>query len=161
MKYILLMLMCASLVGCDTSVSEESIPPMPEDFNFKLNYGFQGLQEIDTFSDTVVKDLVLDGTIETSISLEQDEMESIYQHMMAMDIMEVKLQVDGSCRSEPEPVSRWKIVMNGETKSFHYTTLCPSNQLEKKFLQLERTIQEIVEEKPEYKELPSIKGGYE
>lgn len=160
MKYILLMLMCASLVGCDTSVSEESIPPMPEDFNFKLNYGFQGLQEIDTFSDTAVKDLVLDGTIEASISLEKNEIEIIYQQMMAMDIMEVELEVDGSCRSEPEPVSRWKIVMNGETKSFHYTTLCPSNQLEKKFLQLERTIQEIVEEKPEYKELPPVRGGY-
>lgn len=160
MKYILFVLIWISLVGCASSDSKEPIPPMPEDFNFKLNYGFQGLQEIDTFSDTVKKDLVLDGTIETSISLEQDEMETIYQHMMAMDIMEVELEVDGSCRSEPEPVSRWKIVMNGETKSFHYTTLCPSNQLEKKFLQLERTIQEIVEEKPEYKELPPVRGGY-
>lgn len=106
MKYILFVLICINLVGCASSDSKESIPPMPEDFNFKLNYGFQGLQEIDTFSDTVKKDLVLDGTIETSISLEQDEMKTIYQHMMAMDIMEVELEVDGSCRSEPEPVSR-------------------------------------------------------
>ncbi len=160
MKYILFVLMCISLVGCASSASEESIPPMPEDFNFKLKYGVNSRHEIDTFNDRVVKDLVENGTIKTSISLQKDEMEAIYKEMMVLNIMEIELPKETSCTEEPEMISKWHIEMNGETHSFQFTRSCEPNQLELDLLELEQTIHEMIKEKPEYKELPEASGGY-
>lgn len=160
MKYILLMLMCINLVGCANFTSEESIPPMPDDFNFKLKYGVNGMQEIDTFKGRVVKDLIEDGTIETSISLQKEEMETIYKQMMALDIMEIELPNETSCTEEPEMVSKWNIEMNGETHSFQFTRSCEPSQIEVDLLEIEQTIHKMIKEKPEYKELPEATGGY-
>lgn len=161
MKYILLMLMCLTLVGCASSDSKEPIPPKPEDFNFKLKYGVNSIQEIDTFNDRVVKDLVEYGTIETSISLQKEEMETIYKQMMALDIMEIELQDDNSGSGELDAVSKWHIEMNGKTNSFYYNALSGTSQLEIELFELEKTIHKMIEEKPEYKELPEASGGYE
>ncbi len=161
MRFILLLFMCISLTGCDYSASEESIPPMPEDFNFKLKYGVNSIHEIDTFNDRVVKDLVDNGTAEASISLQKEEMEIIYKQMMALDIMEIELQNDNSGRGEWDAISKWHIEMNGETNSFYYNTLFGTSQLEIELFELEKTIHKMIEKKPEYKELPEASGGYE
>lgn len=161
MKYILFVLICIHLVGCASSDSKEPIPPMPEDFNFKLKYGVNSIQEIDTFNDRVVKDLVEYATVEASISLQKEEMESIYKQMMALDIMKIELQDDSSGNGELDAVSKWHIEMNGTTNSFYYNTLSGTSQLAIELFELEKTIHKMIEEKPEYKELPEASGGYE
>ncbi len=55
-------------MGCSKDAPEDVVSEMPEDFNFRLTYGTYGKQKIDTFSNTVVKDLVEDGAIEANIA---------------------------------------------------------------------------------------------
>ena len=93
-------------IGCSKPMSKNYSMPseMPDDFNFSLSYGVEGKEKVDTFKNIVVKDLVEDGIIEAPITLDNDEMKSIYAEMADMNIMgELDLgKPQNQCGSEPE-----------------------------------------------------------
>ncbi|WP_019414531.1 hypothetical protein [Paenisporosarcina sp. TG20] len=150
----------SGLPGCSKTVDLEE---MPVDFDFRLSYGTYGKQKIDTFNDTVVKDLVEDGTVEANITLTEQEMEQIYKQMMSIDIMESVVEIDEKeCDVTPSSFTKWDIQMNGKTTSFYTKNYCddyPEYTL--KLLKLADFIHNIIINKEEYKELPESKGYYE
>lgn len=159
---LLVFLMMALLSGCSHQGSELK-NEVPADFNFRLTYGTYGKQKIDTFYNIVVKDLVIDGTVESSMTLSDAEMREIYDQMLAVNIMgELDLEQDKQCAVEPESFTFWEVQMNNEVKSHHYTSYCgdyPKDALQ--LIKLENFIHNLVVEKDEYKALPEVNGSYE
>lgn len=151
------------LAGCSTSTAQTQMPSeMPDDFNFSVNYGVQGKRKVDTFTNSIIKDLVEDGTIEASLTLSNEEMKDIYRKMVEMNIMgELNLDKIKICHSEPEIWTEWTIQANGETKSIQYTVFCNETDTSRKFLALQDYIHLIVIKKEEYKKLPESRGYYE
>lgn len=165
MRYRILLitiLLILGIMGCSSASNVGMSTEMPEDFEFSLSYGTYGKQKVDTFNDVVVKDLVIDGTIEANIVLSNEEMTLIYAEMSSFSIMgELDLQKENECITEPSSFSEWTIQMNGQTKTIHYQTFCDYPDDVLKLSNLQEFIHNIVIEKPEYKELPVSNGYYE
>ena len=161
----LISILLISLIGCSNQPDKLEIKEMPADFNFSLIYGTYGKQKIDTFNDTIVKDLVEDGTIEVNLALTEEEMKQIYHEMMTIDIMDdskFTVREEEVCETEPPSYTIWNIQMDGKTNSFYTQTYCdgyPENVL--KLLKLEDYIHSILLNKDEYKALPDSNGYYE
>ncbi len=152
----------SGIAGCAEDSSFEIDKGMPEDFNFSLTYGAYGKQKVDTFNDIVVKDLVIDGTIEVNISLTEEEMNRIYKKMMSINIMgDLDLDKDKECHAEPSSISVWNIQVDGRTKSFYYRTYCDHPEDVLNLLKLEDFIHDIIVGKEEYKKLPESNGEYQ
>lgn len=160
----LISILFISLFGCSNQPDKLEIKEMPADFNFSLIYGTYGKQKIDTFNETVVKDLVEDGTIEVKISFTEEEMEQIYHEMMSIDIMDdskFTVREEEVCETEPPSYTIWNIQMDGMTNSFYTQNYCdgyPEDVL--KLLKLADYIHSILLNKEEYKELPDSNGYY-
>ncbi len=148
--------------GCNSLQDDTKNNMMPDDFDFSLTYGTYGKQKIDTFNHIVVKDLIEDGTIEASISLAKLEKQEIYEEMMKIDILAATdFSENKECEIEPPSFSTWTVQMNGESKSFSYTSYCEYPEDVRNLIKLEEYIHDIVSSKEEYKALPEAKGYYE
>ncbi|TXC90959.1 hypothetical protein FS935_08615 [Metabacillus litoralis] len=159
MKLLLFIIVITSIFIAGYTNSQNN--SMPDDFNFSLNYGINGKQKIDTFNNVVVKDLVEDGTKEANILLTKREKQIIYDEMIKLDIMgELNLEEEKECETQPSSLSKWNIHMNGETKSFNYTTFCEIPDDALNLIRLEDFIHSIISNKEEYKELPDANGAY-
>ena len=167
--YIILLPIFFFISAC-SSVEDVSAPPLPDvsppvmpaDFEFSLTYGTYGKQKVDTFNDTIIKDLVIDGTIEAKISLTVEEKNFIYDEMLKINIMgDLAIDRELQCAIEPPSFTFWHIQMNGETKEFSYTNFCEYNGDAKNLMNLENLIHKLVAAKEEYQELPDSNGWYE
>jgi hypothetical protein len=169
MFFILIFLLM--LVACNDGESAEPNPmpkEMPIDFEFSLKYGTYGKKKIDTFNDTVVKDLVEDGTIKANIQLSKSEMERIYKKMRESGIFgEINLKEkpdkkDAYCSGvEPPNYTKWRIKADGEIITVNYNSaFCKTEDLEK-LKKLEHYIhEEILMKNEEFLKLPESSGGY-
>ncbi|MEK5036801.1 hypothetical protein [Sporosarcina sp. FSL K6-3457] len=149
------------LGACSSTVYPKE---MPDDFDFSVEYGVGGKRKVDTFTDTVVKDLVMDGVVEVSIALTDEEMQDIYRKMVAVDMMgELDFESDGNahCATEPEIRTEWIIHLNGDLNTIQYATLCNNTSNSLAIMKLQDYIHEIVAVKEEYQKLPEPNGYYE
>lgn len=149
------------LAACTSTVYPKE---MPDDFDFSVKYGVEGRQKIDTFTDAVVKDLVMDGVVDAAIALTNEEMRDIYSKMVALDMMgKLDFEDDehAQCATEPEIRTEWIIHLNGDLNTIRYTTLCSNTPDSLVIMELQDYIHEIVAAKEEYKKLPESNGYYE
>jgi hypothetical protein len=155
----------SGLTGCSKDSVKDIHDEMPKDFNFSLIYGSYGKQKIDTFNDTVVKDLVDDGTIEANIAFTEQEMKNIYNEMTSINIMGelvVESENEKECDMSTPSFTKWNIQMDGKIKSIYTKNYCdgyPEDVL--KLVRLAEKIHSILINKEEYKELPESNGYYE
>jgi hypothetical protein len=133
MKQILSSVFIFALLITGCSDKENNMPEgMPKDFNFIVQFGPQLKNEINTFKDTVTKDLISDGTVTASVSFTDKEMNTIYQKMKDINKMAPKKLVpdNTSCRQIPHGEGKWKIQLNGETQILNWNgeyCECPRN----------------------------------
>lgn len=167
-----LIIMSLMLPGChsnDESNSpthvESSVMPkkMPDDFAFSVSYGVGSKNIIDTYKGTVVKDLIAAGTAEADVTFSKEEMETIYQRMLDIDVLGNKKFIDKTnCLREPHGDDYWDIRVNGSKKDIHISDeYCELTEDAKQFIELRNFIIDIVEGKEEYIALPATEGGYE
>lgn len=142
---------------------ENNMPEgMPNDFDFSVQFG--GKNEINTFENFVIKDLISEGTASTEIILTQEEMEKIYQKMREINILEPKelIPENTSCIQMPYGEDKWKIKLNGETQTLYWNgKYCETTDYAKQLIGIRNFILDIVKSKDEYKKLPEAKGAYE
>ncbi len=155
------------VTGCGSKdVTEDRMPAsMPSDFNFSVSYGYgdRTKNEINTYADTVTKDLIMNGAASAKIALSDDEMREIYAKMIEMDMMAAKkLPKKNGCFQTPSNEESWKVTVNGVTTSFTWTDeYCVMTDDADQLLALRRFIHGIVEAKAAYKALPAAEGGYD
>ncbi|RTQ94511.1 hypothetical protein [Lysinibacillus telephonicus] len=165
----LLLLFALFITGCDSNeVSKESskvVMPakMPSDFDFKIQFGVMKNNEINTFENTVTKDLIADGTVKVNLTFTTEEMTKIYEKMKEVNITEKKdLIPKTDCMQEPFSEDEWMITINGESIN-HYVSeqYCDTTDDAKQLIELRNYIFTLVKSKEEYKNLPEANGWYE
>ncbi|WP_078551929.1 hypothetical protein [Bacillus alkalicellulosilyticus] len=152
-------------------VEEKIIMPteMPNDFQFSLKYGVGALHEINTFENSYTKDLVLDGTVTTSLKFSREEMKEIYEEMKAIELLSMIQEAeyfgeDGSTRVG-FPVSDYflTVQMNGEAYKAHWS----SNVYEEDIaltlaIFVNRYLHdEVIVNRKEFQQLPEATGWYQ
>ncbi|WYT59311.1 hypothetical protein MHH28_09860 [Paenibacillus sp. FSL K6-1217] len=139
---------------------------MPADFDFLVRYWYGEVtkNEINTYENTVVKDLIVNGTATADITLTEDEMRSIYERMRDIRIMG-KLELvplKQSCAVVPYEEDSWRITVNGFTRNESWSgENCELTEDAEQLRELRTFIAEIVAGKEEYQALPEAEGGYE
>ncbi len=167
---ILLAVLLLIMTGCgaETDSKESNSMPkeMPDMFDFIVRFGYGDVNknEINTYQDTVTKDLVTKGTATANITLTMEEMHSIYGKMREINIMGTKelAPANMNCSQVPYSEDSWKITINGETKTFTWSDEnCETTDDAAQLLELRNFIQHIVAGKEAYKALPESEGGYD
>ncbi|SFJ12328.1 hypothetical protein SAMN02799624_03358 [Paenibacillus sp. UNC496MF] len=137
---------------------------MPADFDFELKYGYGGgKNEVDTYDDTITKDLIVNGTATADLALSEQEMRDIYARMREIDVMgKKKLEPENpGCGQEPHTDDSWTVTAAGETKSMHWSTEhCDITDDARQLADL-RYVRGVAESKAAYKALPEAEGGYD
>lgn len=164
MKKLLLVLL-ALLIGCGIKGPENNMPEtMPDDFAFKVQYGYYRNDEVNTFNGTVTKDLIEDGKATTEIIFTQEELKDIYSKMREINItspkeLEPKI-ID--CQHEPHYDFGLKVQINEEITEYTWSgQYCEPSKDAGEIEDLIAYIHSLVKEKPEYKKLPEPTGGYD
>lgn len=138
---------------------------MPSDFNFMVSFGYGEVTKnvIDTYTGTVTKDLITQGSATANIIFTTDEMREIYDKMKTIDIMgPQKLSKEKGCFKTPSNEDRWKVTVDGETKTFSWTDQnCEMTEDANQLLELRIYIHYMAQESGAYKSLPEAEGGYD
>jgi len=151
----------------DVVTEKNNMPKeMPNDFDFMVRYGYSEVNknEINTFLDTVTKDLITNGTASAKIAFTTEEMRSIYEKMREINIMgtkELKPSTIG-CERIPYGEDSWEVSINGEAKTFTWSEkYCDLTNDAKQLLELRQFIHQIVVGREAYQKLPEAEGGYD
>jgi hypothetical protein len=148
----------------ENTKEENNMPDeMPKDFNFIVQFGHQFKNEINTFEDSVTKDLIADGTATISIFLTKEEMSAIYEKMKDINIMAPKKLVPDktNCMQTPHGEDKWEIRLNGETKTHYWNgEYCETTNDAEQLIELRNYILNMVKSMDEYKKLPEARGAY-
>ncbi|MBD7971002.1 hypothetical protein [Paenibacillus gallinarum] len=184
MKKILctLLLLFLLITGCSTDHSDSNMVnntelakgvkqktemplKMPTDFNFMVSFGYGEVTKnvIDTYTGTVTKDLITQGSATANIIFTTDELREIYDKMKTIDIMgPKKSSKEEGCFKTPSNEDKWKITVDGETKIFSWTDQnCRMTEDANQLLELRIYIQQMAQESEAYKSLPEAEGGYD
>lgn len=166
MKKVFLMIVLFFLVGCaqmnfnQTSMQED----MPEDFDFSIQFGINKMNEINTYENSIKKDLIDNGTATASFAFTKEEKQTIYEMMKEIAIIEDKKlkPLLANCHQEPYEEDAWKITMNGKTYRLNVSEeYCELTDDAKELFNLRHKIFRIVRGKGVYKDLPDAVGGYD
>jgi hypothetical protein len=155
-----LLLWTAGCIDADTTQEGE--------FNFILKYGVMAKNEIDTFHNTVTKDLIMDPSITISLSLTEGEMDEIYQKMVEIDFFnypdEFKVIVpEGELIHLVTPYYSYyfRVEKDAMVKELKWEDeIMNPDEKADRLRELISLIRDIVESRPEYQVLPEPSGGY-
>lgn len=64
------------------------------------------MEEVNTFNNTVIKDWVENGAIETELRLSEEDMKNIYRKLGKLDLNDKEKELE--CQTEPENISSWE-----------------------------------------------------
>ncbi len=160
-----LILVIAALLQLTCSQSVEA--PRERAFNLSLRYGVGAKNELNTFNDTFTKDLILDGTVTTRLVLAQPDFDSIKARLLAIDIFSypdtfVAAQVDTTIVAI-SPLPEYLLTMKLDGKAKEVFWLEPAITSDPRAVRLREVfsfIRQLIESKPEFKQLPDARGGY-
>ena len=139
------------------------------DFEFKLDFGPYGRNNINTFNDTITKDLVLHGNMKTDFKLTEWQRMIIFNKMSEMDIMSYDSDLNYGVKDYQHPENlALAIRIKGKEKTIYWSApwsftdeeMANLSDEQKEFLELVNYIKRIVYKSKEYKILPKPEGGY-
>jgi hypothetical protein len=123
--------------------------------------GAEHANELDTFNDSFVKDMVNEAPVWTSMELSSEELDVIFMKMDDIDFISyprVFTPKRPTIGGESTPFSHYYLEYRDETVTkivqWNDRYYAPGNVGYKNLMALSRLIIEIIEAKPEYQELP-------
>lgn len=127
-----------------------------------MQYGFK--DELDTFEQTLQKDLIADGTIRVPFWLSTAEQDLILQKVLDVGFFAfpdtLKREAGFMVSPDPSPdVLRIEYQDQANTVVWYYPIDSSGGHAEG-IIELRDLITHIIREKPEYKILPQARGGY-
>lgn len=152
------------LAGCAAEEKAKTMPSeLPPDFQFLVTYGVGGKNQIDTFTMTLEKDLIADGTATAHpFTFSSEELQAIYSEMKRINLAEPKvLDAKTNCFKHPYVNYYLKVQYGGQTKEFSFSDhSCHLTADGEQLKALIDFIRKVAESKKEYQQLPEPKGGY-
>jgi len=135
----------------------------PKDFNFVFNYGIGAKNQINTIKGQYTRDMITEPSVNTSLALTEEEMNTIYMEMRKINIWNYpdKFKPFRLCKQTPFETYYIKIFINGKEKGIYWSD--ENDSQSKKAIQLRKLFYKmhtIISNKEEYKKLPKPKGGY-
>ena len=135
--------------------------------NMIFKYGVGAKNILNTFDCTYEKDMILDPSITTSLHLESEELDSIYQKMQQIDFFNYpdtfNVKFTGDVIGERAPFPTFDFFVETETiqkRLYWEDKITNPDQKADKLGEVVRFIIGIIISKEVYKELPPAKGGY-
>jgi hypothetical protein len=152
--------LCA--VSCTRQPAEPGAEADPQALKIHMQYWFS--DELNTFDQTLTKDLVLDGTITVPFWLTSAEQDTILREAMGINFFSapdtIKRQPGVSMEPDPSPDMLRLKFGNQDKTVVWYFPVDTTNTYAKSTLSLRNRIISIILSKPEYKALPDARGVY-
>lgn len=151
------------------SCSDQGLSPQDRDFNLLLRFGVGGRNELNTFQNTYTKDLVLDGSITVSLAFSQDELQAIEAKLVQADFFSYPdtfaVDTKDSLYVVIEPHSSYyfRVEYRSMVKTLYWDdSLVPiyTNARREKLYEIIAFISDILDRRPEIRNLPPARGGY-
>ena len=131
----------------------------PADFNFIFRYGVGAKNELNTFNQNYIKDMVMDPSVTTGLKLTDNEIAGVYKKINDLKIFSLN------------EASTEKNVMVTSCLNYYFKAQIGSlikelswdgcrGKINSRLQQFTEYIIKIIEAKEEYKKLPAPKGGY-
>jgi hypothetical protein len=159
---LLLLLVCVSIVSCSTGVSPDRNDHDDQFMQIYFHYNFQ--EELDTFKGTYQKDLVIDGTVKTTMWLTTREQEIILtklENIRYFSFPDTLYRQPGVWQSPDGGPQVLRIKYGSlDKKIVWYDTSDPRDMERYSIESIKNLIYDIIVSKPEYKALPPTRGGY-
>ncbi len=161
---LLILILAISLaVYLSTQKPSNDSSNLADDFNLVLKYGIGAKNELNTFDETFTKDLVLDPPIATKLILTSQEKILILQKIDEMDLFSFPENFPVNPHAWVTPQSDYYITVENGNQikeiSWNTNSLIEAD-IKNSLDQLVSYITVLIEQKPEYKALPSPNGGY-
>ena len=128
--------------------------------NLDFKYGFAGRNELNTFNGTFTKDLIIDGTITTRLTLSKEELTLIQQKLSDVGFWDYPETFPSTGCVTPRADYYIKVVNASTVKEVSWYSDSVSDTRTANLQQLYSFINDMIMEKLEYKLLPPASGGY-
>ena len=136
----------------------------PVDFGFVVRWGVMGKNQLDTWSGEFQKDLILAGTATTQLRLTPEEMRDVYREMERIEVFTYPTAFNPPSSMGVTPYQSYylKVAAGGKTNEIYWddrglSTAPPAAALRS----LIQRVQQMVQDRPEYRHMPAPQGGYE
>jgi len=160
---LILVLAISSAVYISTQKPSDENYNIADDFNLVLKYGVGAKNELNTFNETYTKDLVLDQPATTKLSLTNQEKMQILQKIDEMNLFSYSKDFPTNPHAWTTPQVDYYIKLQNGTQikeiTWNSNSLIESNT-KNGLDQITGYIIGLIEQKSEYKALPSPNGGY-
>lgn len=128
-------------------------------FNFIFRYGIGAKNELNTFSKTYTKDMVVDPSVTIKFELTNNELAGIYKKISDLKLLERNEEpTEGNMLVTPCSSYYLKVQIDSTQKELSWNNC--RGKISDKFQQFTNYIISIIESREEYKKLPIPKGGY-
>lgn len=143
----------------------------PSDFGLVFKYGVGARNELDTFHGTYTKDMIGDPPITIPMTLSEEELDRIYEKMVNIGFFDYPDEFEvtvppGGLRGIVAPHSSYyfKVKQEDGFKELSWDAeiieATTKDEKAERLRELIRLIRDIIEAKPEYRELPEPTSGY-
>jgi hypothetical protein len=162
-----------SMTSPTTMASSKSNPEisdipesMPDDFAIDFEYWILPEQKniMDTFTGSMQKDLILNGTSKSAFSCKKEDLEAIYSKMTELSIFELSGNIiSDSFHVSPNEIFTIRYRINGKEflLSGDSSTLISEKEGANDLPVFVNYLRDLMKETPEYKEMPDSEGGYD
>lgn len=149
-------------------MTEQKLLILPEEQFLKLHFRYDFGNELNTYNLTYTKDLVMDGYITVDFWLTRAEQQSIIDKMNEIDFINLPDTIATFSPGdsvgviiEPDPGRQFiKAKFEDVEKEVSYFIPLPENNpAARKILELSEFIINIIQQKPQYQNLPQPRGG--
>lgn len=159
LKIILILFISLIFVSCN----ENSVEPNEQFVKILFKYNYK--DELNTYDNYLVKDLVLDGLKKVKFYLTEEEQQKIKNKINETNFYSLPDTIIDNSPVEISPNFQQylRIKINDQEKEITWKYITPEYQTEsyKSIEELSNYIIQIIESKPEYKTLPPRNGGYD
>ena len=168
MLRVVLLIAVVSLVVLP-ACAQPGTPRQNTSFNFIFKYGVGAGNILDTFENSYTRDMVIDPPERTKMVLTDHEMNSIYAKMRDIGFFDYPVQFSIPMPKEgsvgmvtPHQTYYFKVTVGTQSKELTWedNIITVKSEPADKLRELITLILKIIEAKPEYKTLPTPRGGY-
>ncbi|MCL2031323.1 MAG: hypothetical protein FWG93_07225 [Oscillospiraceae bacterium] len=176
-------LLLAVAVMCVFSGCASDAPDMSE-FDFSFSYGVRSRGAIDTYNNTLKKDLVIAGTETVTFVMPEEDKRMIFDALFEYGVDQLPEKIEPSLRIDPADVWKFKYTYKGETKIVEWDNALGEHNLfdvyyEQSrefydkwyqgeitealwdFLRFKVLITEYIRSTEAYQNMPEAEGGYQ
>ena len=138
------------------------------EFEFSLTFGPRGRTSINTFTNTITKDLVLDGVITTKYVISKNDRKKLREMLSDMDILAFPKNLNVRSYYDHTEIISFHTIIDGREHTVSWTVPWDFDfyeedrltEIHREYMEFVKFVRDLVISSKEYKALPEARGGY-